>query len=127
MESLISRLVRRFFADRRVASVPVPVNRRGNAKRKVKSREVDELLSASIDRFSQTVVRHRDDIQKKCAANDMQQVVIFSTLPDVCQFHGPHLMDKRLCRHPSRREAMAYCEEDRCPVIRQASKAEAVA
>lgn len=111
--------LRRWIArltDRRKLNIPVSIDRRAP-----QAREIKERLDRAHERLLETVKKHTGELPR-IAANDIQQVVIFSTFREICSFRltaGEH----RLCRHEKHEAAntgIAPCNEQLCPSLRRA-------
>lgn len=117
--------LRNFFRklfDRRKRDTPVQYERRNN---KFHIRDVDERLRTVVNKLEERTSRLRREDLERATANDAQQVVIFSTFRDICQFKGPQMAMMRFCRHPNHPDAansVRICEEDKCPKIMAALK-----
>ena len=121
MSRVLERL-RSMIQDRRQNNLPVNQDRRKQSK----SKEAEKRLRDALEDFKETVrVRRPDDeVRRFLASNDRQQVVLFSTFRDICEF-GIRAGEHRLCRHPSHEAAnsgIARCDEAICPAIGLALK-----
>lgn len=121
MEKLRTLFFRMF--DRRKMDKPVSDDRR---QRKPRLKEIDARLKSAVDRLEEKTARMIRGDLSRCVANDRQQVVIFSTFREICQFKGPEIAALRLCRHKDHPEAAnsayAICDEDKCPSLTAALK-----
>ena len=66
-----------------------------------------------------------DEISKRVVANDIQQVVDFSTFAEICPYKLRQ-GEFRLCKHPDHEAAntgVAKCHEELCPLMLVAVKA----
>ena len=117
MESIRVLVARIFGAERRKQQEPIHNERRKQPRRTMK--QADDRLRESLEEFSRTIIGSRNrngDGSKFDSANDVQQVVIFRTLSEICHYRNGLLSGKRLCRHPTRGE-MAFCDERSCPIV----------
>lgn len=112
------------FRNRRRITRPVPVNRR---KGWSTQRDAERSERESLDRFEQAIGRHRDKIDRREVANDVQQVVLWHTFYPGCSFNKSGDAAIRLCTNPlhaeARNDAPAYCDEESCPIMRGLSAA----
>ncbi len=120
MQSIKTMVARLFGQERRQHQEPIAEDRR--KRKKATMKDADARLNESLEDFSRTVMRHRDRIIKR-SANDVQEVVIFSTFQGICTARGPAIMGKRLCRHPARNGLLAECNERSCPIFLKAAVA----
>lgn len=112
--------IRSMLHDRRQQNLPVNADRRKPTNRK----QVEKRLLDAIDDFARVTKREEPPAERFVASNDRQQVVIFSTFREVCEFNLP-AGEHRLCRHPEHEAAnsgIARCEEAICPALNAALK-----
>ena len=122
MPSLIDKL-RGIVGERRHTDKPVAEDRR-SGKRSQRA-QADQRLWDALDDLERTLgLREPKNGVKFVASNDRQQVVIFSTFRDICEFKLSQGI-YRLCRHPAHEAAntgLAKCEEGLCPKLHVALK-----
>ena len=114
--------------DRRQTQRPVDVDRRHeNPKEKRPTiSQANERFLKSLGDFDETVARVKKNEGKteRVAVNDLQQVVLFPSLQQVCRFRGPDALKVRLCRNERHQDAantaLSICEERKCPLILEA-------
>lgn len=110
--------------DRRTHDEPVAVERRRDWHGGIKGTQ--KRVERAVEDLDRTVRLRQDDIercqQQSDGANDGQQVVIFSTLQEVCRFRGSDALRVRLCRNANHGDAanteLAICDERNCPILR---------
>lgn len=119
MPNLIDRL--RSFVGNRRSGAPKPVRE----NRREQRRNADERLQNALTDFERALgLKEPPNDEKFNASNDRQQVIIFSTFRDICEFklsQGGY----RLCKHPAHEAAntgISKCEEGLCPKLHMALK-----
>ena len=110
-----------WWTERRQQNVPVHTDRRKPSKTGWK--ESTRSLDKAIDRLQGEIKRFNGE--NRVVANDIQQVVLFKTFGDICNFRNDALRI-RLCRNPghgdSANTALPRCEEEKCPLLLEALK-----